>query len=842
MQSTLRRRPIPSALVASFVALVLSISAFGRDDARAEALASLTEAEVAPADKAAAGRVLVLGFDGADWRKTASMMDAGELPNLSKLREMGTAGPLISTDPAESAAGWAAINTGANPAKNGVPSFVNRGIFGTEVSGQFAHIEQGKTYEIDPERDFGVKPPGTVDALIAKARSLPPYALTLLVFLAAFLLFKFVLRAHAVLALVIAAALGAAGWFVAAAPDAGSSLPRTVPGVIGNKVRLDGFWVDAAKAGHRSVALQAPMAFSRPGAEGARTLYGLGVPDVRSSANGDWFIYTNDTLATGRAPRGDSSASSSGTGFTYRVNFEVPEGGGEESFDSFIYGPVNFAEKDVLQREADRIRAIQSNPEEFKKLGFQESNALNTDLKELEKKIRRFDSRPYLHRVPAPLRVVKKADGSYDVTIDGETQNLKSGAWSESFYEVDFVLSEELSLNAITRARVLTEAPFQLYIDTLQFDPKSPAFWQPVSSPQEFSSELVDLIGSRFETLGWGCMTNQVKEKMVDPRVFLEDVEFTMAYRRRLMQKMLSQDDWSVLYSVFSATDRVQHMMYRHHDPEHPMHDPEAAKQEVKFFEEQIALADAIPAVYRQMDAIVGDALAALRPDDTLMLCADHGFTSYRRGMNVNNWLVEEGYLVLKEGLKSGDAARLSFVDWTKTRAYALGLGMVYLNLEGREPQGIVNMGDADALMAEICAKFLGARDGGRVVGTSAKVVKDVYQGPEPWGTAEYPCSDVMLGFAEFYRTSWATVDGSMDLDRVDGVTVAGAVYEDNDNFWSGDHASNDPTLVSGIFFCSQKVTSEDGTFSVMDIAPTVLDRLGMPMSAHFDRKPLKIQ
>ena len=54
------------------------------------------------------GRVLVLGFDGADWRTTERMMDAGELPHLSRLREMGSAGPLVSTDPAESAAGWAA--------------------------------------------------------------------------------------------------------------------------------------------------------------------------------------------------------------------------------------------------------------------------------------------------------------------------------------------------------------------------------------------------------------------------------------------------------------------------------------------------------------------------------------------------------------------------------------------------------------------------------------------------------------------------------------------------------------------------------------------------------------
>ncbi|MDG1051681.1 MAG: alkaline phosphatase family protein, partial [Planctomycetota bacterium] len=88
------------------------------------------------------GRVLVLGFDGADWRTTERMMESGELPNMAKLRSMGSAGPLVSTDPAESAAGWAAINTGANPLKNGVPSFIKRTISDSGfISPGFAHVE-----------------------------------------------------------------------------------------------------------------------------------------------------------------------------------------------------------------------------------------------------------------------------------------------------------------------------------------------------------------------------------------------------------------------------------------------------------------------------------------------------------------------------------------------------------------------------------------------------------------------------------------------------------------------------------------------------------------------------
>lgn len=800
--------------------------------------------EAAPAT----GRVLVLGFDGADWRTTERMMDAGELPNLGRLREMGSAGPLVSTDPAESAAGWAAINTGANPVKNGVPSFIHRKVYdGSFVGAGLAHIRQ-------EDGSSGVESGGSgglVSSVFSALAGVPSPAVAAAAFLLGLLVFRLVLKAGVVLAVVLSAALGAGAYFAAEAPGAGAALDR-IPGVVENEVKLDGFWIEAARGGAPSVALQAPMALGRPGAQGARTLFGLGVPDVRQSMNGDWFLYTTDTLAAGRPPRG-KVAKGSGTGTTFRVDFETPEGGGDRVIETFVYGPLDYVALAEAQAEYDGIVDLQNDRERFQELGFQESQELNKRRKKLEKTLREMGEDPsgsgtgaklHLHRTSAPLRVVEKAAGeTYEVTLGATTQTLSAGAWSD-FFPVRFELSPTVEVSAITRLRVVDTDPFELYVDTLQFDPKHPTPWQPTSEPASFSPQLVDLVGARFETLGWGCMTNQVKDKMVDPRYFLEDVEFTMTYRRKLMEKMLAEDDWRVLYSVFSATDRVQHMMYADHDEGHPLHDPERAASTVTFFGEQTRLADAIPAIYRQMDAIVGDALAALRDGDTLMLCADHGFTSYRRGMNVNNWLVEEGYQVLREGLSSTSAGGgLGAVDWSKTRAYALGLGMVYLNLEGREPEGIVAPADADALMAEICERFLAARDEGRVVGTSAIVVKDVYQGGEEWGSLEYPCSDVMLGFAEYYRASWTSVDGSIALTKTgDGAVVPGPTYEDNDKPWSGDHASNDRRLVSGIFFSSEKVAAEDGEFSVLDIAPTVLDRLGVPAPPHFDRAPLKVQ
>ena len=776
------------------------------------------------------GRVLVLGFDGADWRTTERMMDSGELPNLARLRSEGAAGPLVSTDPAESAAGWAAINTGANPLKNGVPSFIKRNISdGGSISPGFAHVEAETRAVSDMEAT------GAQAALGGEDRS------TLIggaVFLLAFVLLKVMLKANALVSLLLGVLLGGAAGF--ATRTAGGGLPERITGVVANKVQMDGFWVEAARAGYPSVALQAPLAFDRPGAEGARTLYGLGLPDVRTSYNGDWFIYTTDTLASGRAPKGDSTSSNSGTGIIYRVDFKKPKDGGARAIDTSIYGPLNFVEMDRIgQRLAELEEAIAAAQD------YKTSRALADEQEDLEKtyaEMGQIPGRPgkeYKHRASVPMKVAVGAeDGTWDVTIGSQTQTLTADGWSD-FFQLEFELSPLVSVPAVTRARILGTDPFEIYIDTLQYDPANPSFWQPTSSPLGFSAELAQGIGSTFETLGWGCMTNQIKDELLDPAVFLEDVEFTMTFRRKLMQRMLEDEDWRVLYSVFSTTDRVQHMMYRYYDPEHPMHDAEEAGRKVTFFGEEIELRDAIPAIYRQMDSIVGEAMDALRDDDTLMLCADHGFTSYRRGMHVNNWLASEGFLTLKEGLDS-TAGGFSAIDWSKTQAYSLGLGMVFLNLEGREPQGIVSRDDARGVLEAIQERFLAAEDEGRKVGSSATIIQDVYQGPVEWGARDYPCSDLMLGFAEYYRVSWSTVGGGLPVTRDESEKVVPKpVYSDNSNLWSGDHASNDPNVVTGIFFCNRKVSSEDGTFSVMDIAPTVLSRLGAPVPAGLDRPAL---
>ncbi len=163
-------------------------------------------------------------------------------------------------------------------------------------------------------------------------------------------------------------------------------------------------------------------------------------------------------------------------------------------------------------------------------------------------------------------------------------------------------------------------------------------------------------------------------------------------------------------------------------------------------------------------------------------------------------------------------------MDWSKTRAYALGLAGLYLNIRGREAEGIVEPGEeAQRLKDELVARLSGLRDeersyvGIREVFDTAKL----YHGPY---LREAP--DLLVGFNEGYRTSWDCATGM----------ASGPVFEDNVKAWSGDHIV-DPRLVPGVFFCSEPIDAEDP--GLVDIAPTVLRLFGLEPPAHMDGRPL---
>ena len=204
-----------------------------------------------------------------------------------------------------------------------------------------------------------------------------------------------------------------------------------------------------------------------------------------------------------------------------------------------------------------------------------------------------------------------------------------------------------------------------------------------------------------------------------------------------------------------------------------------------------------------------------------LMVVSDHGFKSFSRCVNLNAWLHQNGYLTLKPGkTESGDW--FDDVDWSRTRAYTMGLNGLYLNLKGREREGVIEPGtDADALKEELRRKLDGLVDpaSGRVGITGVFDCDSVYAGPYVDNAP-----DLIVGYGEGFRASWDSVMGK----------VTSQIFEDNLKAWSGDHCI-DPRLVPGVLFCNQKITDEKP--AIVDVAPTLLKLFGLALPGHLDGK-----
>jgi len=356
---------------------------------------------------------------------------------------------------------------------------------------------------------------------------------------------------------------------------------------------------------------------------------------------------------------------------------------------------------------------------------------------------------------------------------------------------------------------------FSLYVAPLSIDPEKPAM--PISHPNYYSTYLAKRVGP-YTTLGLAEDTWALNEDVIDDGTFLQMAYDIDKERQDMFFTSLERLKRGSLVCVFDGTDRIQHMFWRYTEKGHP-----AARGK-----EDAPHRNAIEELYEHNDRLVGKVMGKMKDGDVLMVCSDHGFASFRRGINLNAWLLKEGYLHLKDGA-DGTNEWLTEVDWSRTKAYALGLAGMYLNIEGREAQGIVKPGkEVEALKAEIVEKLSGLKDDNPSEGGSGEVgireafdTAKLYQGPYLRNAPDF-----LIGYNNGYRTSWDCATG----------VVAGPVFEDNEKAWSGDHCI-DPRLVPGVFFCNRKIDVENP--AIIDIAPTALELFDLRPPKHMEGKPL---
>ena len=413
-------------------------------------------------------------------------------------------------------------------------------------------------------------------------------------------------------------------------------------------------------------------------------------------------------------------------------------------------------------------------------------------------------------RLPLTITFQNGESGRVQIEVSGQKINLDPGTFSK-WIKLTFRPGLGIKVRAICRFYVTQIQPFfEMYVTPLNIDPEKPAL--PISHPYIYSVYLAKLLGS-YVTLGEANDTWALNENVLSEEAFLELSYANHHEWEDMLFNALDKTKKGAVVSWFETTDSLQHMFYRYLDKKHPALNTGQAKMNALVIEE----------LYKKMDDLIGRVVAKLGKKSCLIIMSDHGIKSFRRGVNINSWLYLNGYLSLREGKKESEEW-FKDVDWSKTKAYGLGLGGIYINQKGRESQGIVSPGEeTQALKQEIIQKLSELKDNND--GQSA--ISNIYDRDElPPGPYLDNCPDFIVGYNEGYRVSWDSVTGK----------VNSTLIEDNTKAWSGDHCI-DPRLVPGVFFSTHKITSTSP--SIVDIAPTVLDLFGITPPGYMDGRSL---
>jgi predicted AlkP superfamily phosphohydrolase/phosphomutase len=407
-------------------------------------------------------------------------------------------------------------------------------------------------------------------------------------------------------------------------------------------------------------------------------------------------------------------------------------------------------------------------------------------------------------KAQAPLRfeveVIPESDGRTARVRSAGTPSeivVTLGEWS-GWLKVGFKAGLLQTVRGMVRLYLASISPeVELYASPLNFDPDQPLF--PITAPAAYARELAGVLGPYYTT---GMVEDHtgLNNDRIDEYAFLDQCADAWDEREAMLLHELNRPERGLLYCLFDTPDRVQHMFWRFREPDHPANEGRECPAEfARVVEDQ----------YRRADRVIGHALDAADDRTLVIALSDHGFTSFRRGFHVNNWLRDNGLLAYREDGGSFPDR----VDWSKTRAYALGLGGIYLNMQGREGRGIVDPEDAPRLKAEIAEGLSGLVDAetGVVAVREVKAREQLYRGP-----FADQAPDLMVHLADRYRISW---DSSLG-----GGGESLKLFEDNTRKWGGDHII-DPALVPGCLLMNRPFRAESA--NLLDLAPTILGAMG---------------
>ncbi|MCC9608027.1 alkaline phosphatase family protein [Blastopirellula sp. JC732] len=391
--------------------------------------------------------------------------------------------------------------------------------------------------------------------------------------------------------------------------------------------------------------------------------------------------------------------------------------------------------------------------------------------------------------------------GTALLVVQGKKILLKPGEWSR-WTKLDFSLSAPTPLpsqhaSGICRFYLQEIGPnFRLYVTPINVDPSKPAVQ--LSEPEDFISNVSNDLGL-FYTTGFQEDHKARSNGVFDDDEFRRQATNVLEERLALFEYAVENYDDGLLFFYFSSSDLQSHMFWweGEEDPKHPTRTSKEAASRYQYVKE----------LYQRLDQIIGDINDRYGDKATIYVMSDHGFANFGRQFNVNSWLRDLGYLNSREC-----TSILVDCDWSRTRAYGMGINGLYLNLKGRERDGIVEPGEEqEKLTRQLIARLKAVRDY-----NGKQVIRNVYRSSEIYsGEATTLAPDLIIGYARGYRASWETCLGELTPD----------VLLDNTSAWSADHCA-DALEVPGILCCNKPFVATDP--SLVDIAPSILHDFGI--------------
>lgn len=373
------------------------------------------------------------------------------------------------------------------------------------------------------------------------------------------------------------------------------------------------------------------------------------------------------------------------------------------------------------------------------------------------------------------------------LTIEKQQIELRLNQWSD-IVELRFKAGMMFTVHAITRFIVTNvQGVVRLYALPLQIHPLH-STWHYAASGS-FARKLWKDVGA-YLTLGWPQDTTGLEEGCITDEQFLELCRMIFEKRIQILYYLMKDFREGVLASIFDDLDRIQHMFFQHRN-------------------------DVVHDWYKRLDRFVGD--VSQRVDQwtgkhRYLILSDHGFSEFRNKVHLNRWLLENHYLYMKNGRDD-----LSGVDWARTKAYAVGLNSIYLNVAGREGQGIVTPDELENLLGEIKTKLLNWKDPQHdAIIQNVRLKHETYSGPY---TRFGP--DLIVGYAPGYRASAET-----GLGKIPAVSL-----EPNTDHWGADHCM-DADVVPGVIFANRDLR-DFGAISFRDIPFLAIGR-------HLDQSHIK--